>query len=458
MKSKFLKMAIVCILTSTALSACSEIEDPLVSATDTASMTATTTAGALDAAAATTENAELAAAAEDDMTLVWMSHYDLNPDEGKERSNALAMFEDQFGGKIVYENVSWDNRMDKLAVSVMSGKSPDIVPFDWMTFPADMKKGVFQPVDSIVDYSSDLWKDMADEADMFMYKDKHYVAMYSVNATTLFAYDKTLVEQEGIDDPWELYKNGQWDWDNFRRIMREFCNRGEERWGICDAFEQAIVQSTGETMVTYKDGKFVTNYNNANIDRAMEFVNGLAKDGLINNAWVDPSAAFANGDTLFIGGASWIIDGCIKSVRTTDHEIGIVPTPRDAQADDYYAPMDPGTHLWVAGSTKEKAVKTWFECNRLVSSDPSYEAKNKENTLATTHWTDELYEKNSEINSSSFKRTYEYGQYISDTSKDIVNQFYDCARYNDIDHETWTNLRTSFDTTLQSIIDDFNVA
>ena len=34
-------------------------------------------------------------------------------------------------------------------------------------------------------------------------------------------YNKEIFENEGIDDPLELYNNGEWDFDNLMRIAKE---------------------------------------------------------------------------------------------------------------------------------------------------------------------------------------------------------------------------------------------
>ena len=35
---------------------------------------------------------------------------------------------------------------------------------------------------------------------------------------TLTAYNKSLFEREGLPDPCELYKKGEWTWDTFKGI------------------------------------------------------------------------------------------------------------------------------------------------------------------------------------------------------------------------------------------------
>lgn len=71
---------------------------------------------------------------------------------------------------------------------------------------------MYQPIDSIVDFSQPLWSATKDTADQFMLNGKHYVAPLGYSASAMLCYDKDIIDAEGLDDPYELYVNNEWTW------------------------------------------------------------------------------------------------------------------------------------------------------------------------------------------------------------------------------------------------------
>ncbi|MBR4096848.1 MAG: extracellular solute-binding protein, partial [Oscillospiraceae bacterium] len=137
-------------------------------------------------------------------TLKWMGFYDLNPtNDAPERSTELALFEDTYGAKIEYVPTTNATQFDDLATAIVGGTSPDIFVYDWRSFPYDINKGQYQPIDSIVDWEDPMWADVKDQADMFTWKGEHYVAPfgYGFNDFQILMYNKTVVEDMGMDDP-----------------------------------------------------------------------------------------------------------------------------------------------------------------------------------------------------------------------------------------------------------------
>ena len=148
-----------------------------------------------------------------DHEILWMGTYDLNPKEGQDKSVDMTLFNNK-GGKVKYSQVIDSEKFDKLAAAIMSKKDvPDIFKYEWLAFPCQVVKDMYQPVDSIVDFDSDLWKDTKDSADQFVLNGEHYVAPISFSVGTLMMYDYSVIENEGLDDPYELYQNGEWNWD-----------------------------------------------------------------------------------------------------------------------------------------------------------------------------------------------------------------------------------------------------
>lgn len=391
-------------------------------------------------------------ASSDSMDLVWMSHYDLNPTEGQERSAELAMFEDQFGGSITYEATTWDNRFDDLAAAIISGQSPDLFPYEWIAFPNGVMKNQYKAVDEIVDFTDPLWSGMAAAAEGFVYNGKHYVAPITIIESLLLIYDKRIVEDEGYDDPYELYQAGEWDWDALKSILSKFCDNGDDRIGLVNAFGRAIVQSTGETFVTYENGEFINNIHSPNIDRAQAFLSELAKEGLTGNGeYVDPAQALKDGKILFVGSGNWDIKNCL---RASENQAFAVPMPQDPQADKYYGAENLQATMWVQGSNKTLGVKTWFECNRTVATDPEYQETAKQTLMANNSWTEEIYNAVMSCrDEATVNWVFDYGYGVSDSLSKTIEDLYNICCFDRDTNTGWANIRDTYSGVIDGELD-----
>ena len=275
-------------------------------------------------------------------TLKWLGIYDLNPtNDSPERSPELALFEDTYGAKIEYMPTTSDKRFDDLATSILGGTSPDIFAYEWRTFPYDISKGQYQAIDSLVNWDDPKWAAVKDTADSFIWKGEHYIAPlgYSFNDTQVLMYNKTTMADNGFEDPYELYLNGEWDWNTFVDMMKTYVesnDSGSERYGIGGWWANAFVYTSGETMVTYDGTKFGNNLRSQKIEKAQGVLEDIFKNNLIKRGWIGGESAFVDDSILFYSMGTWAYNAAAKSCP--DDVIQIVPFPKDPDSDSTMFP------------------------------------------------------------------------------------------------------------------------
>ncbi|MGN0641748.1 MAG: ABC transporter substrate-binding protein [Huintestinicola sp.] len=360
--------------------------------------------------------------------LRWLGIYDLNPtNDSPERSPELALFEDTYGASIEYIPTTSDKRFDDLATSILGGTSPDIFAYEWRTFPYDISKGQYQSVDSLINWDDPKWADVKDTADKFIYNGEHYIAPlgYSFNDTQVLMYNKTTIENEGFDDPYELYLNGEWDWNRFVDMMKTFVENGDsERFGIAGWWSNAFVYTAGETMVTYDGTTFGNNLRSAKIEKAQAVLQDIFKSNLIKRGWVGGESAFTDDSILFYGMGTWAYNAAALS--RPDDVIQIVPFPKDPDSDEYFVSNKVFAYMWVKGSENGDCVKAWFDCNRTVNFDEKYTEATKEKFLSNNEgWTSEMYDIAMNFyDDTKFTQAYDYGYglstYMSDTLMTVL--------------------------------------
>lgn len=459
-KTRRIACAVLALLMCLAVSGCSNDNGENDSHTDKVKVNSTAAADAIEAIP---DNAQ--------KELIWMGTYDLNPEEDSEKSVEMTLFEDK-GGSIKWSRVIDYEKYDKLATAITSGKDvPDIFKYEWIAFPSQVITGMYQPIDDIVDFNADIWKDVKPTADQFSLKDKHYVAPISFSVGTLMMYNQDVINNEGLEDPYDLYTKGEWNWDTWYEIMSAYkanASGDEERYGIAARwFAPQLVQQTGKTMVTYEDGVFKNNLNDPDIERAENLLYTLGKEGLVDlTYYASAKSCFTAGKTLFYNMGTWAMTG--NNGPTADDNWKVVPIPPDPQSDGKYMSSDMLAYMWVKGSTAKEAVKCWYECARVATFDEAYQKTAKEKFLADNPgWDEEMYQVKMDASSSEYKQIFDFGYGVSSTlaeddSKTGTNAPMS-ALYEDIfkldengSQRTWTALKNSYTGTVDSELSKIN--
>lgn len=409
--------------------------------------------------------------------LRWLSYFDLNPTRRvPEKRTDLSLFE-QKGGTIVYESCSSIEKYEKLASELLANTPPDMFWYEsGMTFPANCVKEMFQPIDEIVDFDQPLWSDVKGMAEQYTLNGRHFVAPINYLPCSVLTYDKDVIEAAGLDDPYEVYLEGDWDWNAWYDMMFEYVGQaadGEERYGVNGWFAPFIYHSTGKTIVYYDEEKdeYAQRLDDPDLSRAANFLYDIKKNDLYMDQWIGQASDCFKANILFYAMGPWaVID--THPPTESDHW-GIVPIPRDPQSDTKYTTIDINAYMWVKGSTKKEAMKTWMECARIVYVQPEYieteKAKFDENN---PYWTDEMYQAAYvETISDNFTQLYDPGYGIStvlsdndaannDTLEAINALMYRWVMVDSPEGKqyTWTQLCETYRGTIQSELDTFNAA
>lgn len=316
-------------------------------------------------------------------TITWLADYDLNPQNNQDRSVALSLFEDVYGAGINFVQASSDEKFTKLASMILSGDEVDMFPYEWDAVPNGVMKEQYEPLDPYFDVmgvNDGLWDDMKDVIDMFEYNGNHYVMPYTISDPLLITYSRKLMEAEGLDDPYELYLDGEWDWDAMMKMMESFVSDagdGQTRYGINGWFGQAVIQSTGHTVVNYDGDTFTNNIDDPEIEKAELLMQKIASKKLYNPAWID---YFPDDEsTLFFAMADWALGK--SNAKNEDADLMIVPFPKAPDADENYLSCNFAAKMLVKGSQKGEAVATYLKCERLAATWKEYREIEKQKAL-----------------------------------------------------------------------------
>ncbi len=318
-------------------------------------------------------------------TIKWLGYYDLENDQ----PDQAASFKEKYDGDIESEICgSGAEYFEALATRVSSDLSPDVVRYEWMSFPHGISKNLYTPLDTYIDMNDPIWEGVLTAIERFEYAGKHYYYPQRISTSFALNYNKEALEYEGIPDPMDLYLEGKWDWNAFKDLLVKWCNLGEEYVGYTGVGGMSFTATTGVKVIDVKeDGTIVNNLKNPDIQRCMDFLEDLFKQSLVGEGYVAPESAFLDGKLLFLGMEPTWTYGAAQQALTRqgiDNDLGVLPFPRDPNSDTYTIAYDTYGYMVPSGAQNIKGAIDWIICGRADEVDPENMAKAKESALDTS--------------------------------------------------------------------------
>jgi len=400
LKSKSLIACAMAAAMTLSLSACSEDAAPAGTGTNTSGNTSDLGTTASTSAATTIDPNELASTdaeikdvSSDSFTpdgnsgkIVWLGYYDLMTD-GSASEQYKIFTSETYGGEIEYINCSSGaGYFEKLGSLISADDSPDIVRYEWLSYPMGMGKNMYECVDDLIDIETPLWEDMADVIEDFVWQGKHYYLPYRITTNFAINYNRKVIIDAGLTDPYDLYLKNEWTWDSFRDLMIKWCNLDDANIGYCGTGGMSFVATAGTPLIQVKsDGTILNNINDPNVTRAMEYVSGLYRDGLVYQKelgdWVAPDLWASNSERILVlgMGPEWTYSaasGKIQNPAGVENDVcgvpsdfAFVPFPRDPSSDTYNIAYDTFGYLIPKGAKNKKGAADWIQLNRVYQTD-----------------------------------------------------------------------------------------
>jgi ABC-type glycerol-3-phosphate transport system substrate-binding protein len=403
-------------------------------------------------------------------TIKWLAHYDINPAEGQTEDPAISLFESKYGGTIEPIITDWNNRYTELAKLVMANTAPDFFPADDMdAYPKGAIKAMFQPIDDYIDLDSDLWASSKTTCDAFYFNGGHYVAAIESQPGLVMIYNQTTIEENALDDPWELYQNDEWTWSNFTDMCLSFTNQEEDKVALDGYwYVKALNDSCGVPLVTLEDGKLVNNMENALVCKVQELMYNLQKNEVVfdrskNNWNTRGNGETGNGlgsyQTLFIPCGLWAIENTKEDTKLFGDveagEIRFVPLPRLDDSDTYYVSARVHGYFLCKNAPNPEGFAAFMNCCEITNNQVSEITKN---TLVNDYgWDDTMMEMREECyNIVNDHPIYDFQGGISPEVDSLMLSINQATMQTGGDAITWTECVSSNEKSLDYLLNEAN--
>ena len=297
------------------------------------------------------------------------------------------LFAERFGGTVETEVVSSLEVSNRLGVLMAAGQSPDLMRSGEEYFPSFFINNRFTNLDGWLDADSPMWSDMKGIIDNYEYNGGHYYYPYAVTATAYgVTYNSLELEEIGAPDPMELYFAGNWTWNEFEDIMRQWMASNPEKFPLAlpETFGVQFAATTGTPAIQFTGTEIINNMKDPNVMRAMEFVEGLKRDGCFWEGWHGPDGLESwLGTLFFVMPGDWALP-CGQDIffkNQMEGNIKTVPMPRDPNSDKYYLYGTSSGYVVPSGSDNVQGAAAFILASRIWATDPEIIAAEREEKM-----------------------------------------------------------------------------
>lgn len=400
-------------------------------------------------------------------TIKWLSDWDINSDDtGKSTPIELAIFQERYGGEVEWYQCTYGSRYDDLANYINSDEGIDFFyGGNWDAFPKGAIRNMFVSYDEYIDLDSELWEGVKEANDALMWNGEHYMAVVEVTGDNcVIIYNRQTMEENGLDDPAELFENDEWTWETFEDMLEEFVDTDEERYGIDSwYFEAGLSASTGVPYIGLEDGVLVNNLRDEALEDYQNWMYDLwQKDyialGVGDYGWESRDYYIGEGKLLFYPCGLWtLMTEKDQWVETFGEEVMFVPVPRYEEADEYYIPCSVNAYLFVRGGDNPEGVAKYLDCMRFSKISEGAQELSDEQFMEDYEWTDEMIEMYNTLNDMALENpVFDLYNGISSDVTDVLDSSETGIRATSRGTSTWSEVVNSIYDQIQNFIDEAN--
>ena len=180
-----------------------------------------------------------------------------------------------------------------------------------------------------------------DDSSFYTINGKQYganIAHTLVQQPEVFYYNRELIAQYDLEDPYALWKSGKWTWSKFASLCKDFITEaGNESSAYSPHFLEMGSAIRGVGFVGFNGNNYVSNVSNKTLVQGIQNMIKMKEDGILSTNSYD-LAGFESGKCLFFS------DSIINARKThfnfgsmkTKSILGVVPLPKVDGQSTYY--------------------------------------------------------------------------------------------------------------------------
>ena len=233
---------------------------------------------------------------------------------------AIPYFEEKYGGEVNVIYASWGEMLSTVISLQQAGEAPDLFEVYDESLYNVILSGVAQSIDDYITEEDINYYDV--NMDTFRWEGKTY-AIPLKPYTFYIMFNRDLFELEGLKAPDEMFRDGEWTWENFETVCKALTKTvdGETTQLAYGSYEDTILAfmyANGTSLLNgdTANGTVTSNLGDAKVQKTLDYLITL-KDSFVygNDMW----GWFDNGTMAMIRGKEFPVD--------LPFDVGMVPFP-----------------------------------------------------------------------------------------------------------------------------------
>lgn len=229
-----------------------------------------------------------------------------------------------------------------LKTSILSGKpEANVISIQDYVFPAWLTAGVCADLDSAmaqtgIDFSSP-WYDK-DITAFCNFNGKQNCWNATIREPYMITYNKRMVQEARLADPYSLYEKGQWTYDKLAEYMEKLTKKSASGEVLTNGFMVSTsvsllmhcIINNGTSAIKVSNGRLVSNLKDKKVTGALEGFRKMSHLTSSGSKWDDAMIYFAQGKAAMCFATKYVFS-TINTYGMTD-AVGVVPFPMGPDA------------------------------------------------------------------------------------------------------------------------------
>ncbi len=326
-------------------------------------------------------------------------------------------------------NMGYTEYTTKLPQMVAAGNPPDTAVVTDATALSFMYGNLLMPINDYITLEDPYWD--KDVLEAFSIDGNYYAVNTGEVDTFLVYYNKTLFEELGIEDPYDLYKDGKWTFDKLRELAKKATTYESDKttvscYGIGTHYLEVFALAFGGNIIDYNSGTsmYESSLKSAATVAGLNYLKDLCKDGSMNPSIPGFTEFPYRKIAMFVERPMHAI-GNYDLLNTMQDEIGVVPLPASPIDGKYYAASNLIGNMVPTNATNPVGGMAWnyFWLRRLVEGE----------TAENTTWAARQYKM---MTKEHEKIIYEY----LDNAKKVSSKLESISGWNNYSQQFWSDL------------------
>ena len=281
--------------------------------------------------------------------------------------------------RVQYITTGWDidEIMTRIIASIAARNPYDMMLATNSCYPLVYTRGLVQAIDDYIDIpelsrrtdrNDRPWIDMRTMESFYNFEGRNYVIVPWESVTPFYAfYNATMIERFDLDDPYELWRAGDWTIDRMHDLAypatRDEHGTGTNNiWGLTHTYEN-IWQSMNHTSMVRQNPQtldFELNFDERALIHSFEYVqDAFYARRFFNNTETEAHRTFIQGNHLFLLDTFHAIDQ-IMQTENLPFDWNAVPLPRGPHNEGMHTVAAQGFSL-IAGTNHPHTAAALIE-------------------------------------------------------------------------------------------------